>query len=247
MTCARCGKRYIGAAAHGNGGRYAYYVCFTRQRYGMSHCDSDRLPAQALEDAILEWLVHVLDQEPLVRQAISDAFLELDAERPKRGAEIKRIDDEIKKTDQALERYFRAFEHGSMPEAACAPRITELTRKLDGLHARHDELAPDETQAPEPLSEEDLHALRAHARQVIETGDPPARKALLQAPRRRHPRLQPPRDLPDILFARGSTTVRVSQCARQDSNLRLPPPEGGALSTELRARGPRRAPAMLGG
>ncbi len=28
VTCARCGKRYLGAAAHGNGGRYAYYVCF---------------------------------------------------------------------------------------------------------------------------------------------------------------------------------------------------------------------------
>lgn len=181
VTCARCGKRYLGAAAHGNGGRYSYYVCFTRQRYGSTHCDSDRLPAPALEDAILERLVHVLDQEPLVRQAIADAFSELDAERPKREAEIKRIDAEIKRTNQTLERYFQAFEHGSMPEGACAPRITELTRKLAGLRARRDELGPDDTQASEPLSDQDLRALQAHARQVIETGDPPARKALLQA------------------------------------------------------------------
>jgi hypothetical protein len=26
VKCARCGKRYIGAAANGNGGRYRYYV-----------------------------------------------------------------------------------------------------------------------------------------------------------------------------------------------------------------------------
>ncbi len=104
VTCAQCGKRYLGAAAHGNGGRYSDYVCITRQRYGTAHCDSDRLPAPALEDAILE-----------------------------------------------------------------------------GLHARRDELAPDDTQTSEALSDEDLRALQTHARHVITTGDPPARKALLQA------------------------------------------------------------------
>ena len=53
---ARCGKRYIGAAAHGNGGRYPYYVCFTRQRYGKGRCDADRLPADRLDEAILNRL-----------------------------------------------------------------------------------------------------------------------------------------------------------------------------------------------
>ena len=34
VKCAHCGKRYLGASANGNGGRYRYYVCFSRQRYG---------------------------------------------------------------------------------------------------------------------------------------------------------------------------------------------------------------------
>lgn len=38
-----------------------------------------------------------------------------------------------------------------------------------------------EDEAPEPLTAEEVRALQAHVREVIETGNPPARKALLQA------------------------------------------------------------------
>jgi site-specific DNA recombinase len=181
IRCARCGKRYIGAAAHGNGGRYAYYVCFTRQRYGTPHCDADRLPARPLEDAILAQLERVLSQDELVREAIAEAFAEQDAERPKREAELKAIDAELRQADRALERYFHAFEAGTMPERACAPRIAELSERLEALAARRQELAIDEPEQAEPLTDDDLRALQAHVRDVIETGDPPARKALLQA------------------------------------------------------------------
>ena len=127
IRCTRCGKRYVGAAAHGNGGRYPYYVCFSRQRYGRNSCDADRLPATDLEDAILDQLMAVLEEEPLVREAITDAFAELDVERPKRDAELTRIAAEITKTSQTLDRYFEAFETGTMPAQACGQRIDELS------------------------------------------------------------------------------------------------------------------------
>jgi site-specific DNA recombinase len=94
IRCARCGKRYIGAAAHGHGGRYPYYVCFSRQRYGTRACDNDRLPAGELEDAILDQLTQMLDREPVIRQAIEDAFADLNAERPRRAGELDRLDKE---------------------------------------------------------------------------------------------------------------------------------------------------------
>jgi hypothetical protein len=56
------------------------------------------------------------------------------------------------KTNEALERYFRAFEEETLPAAACGSRIGELSEKLRGLEARRDELALDEEDAPEPLS-----------------------------------------------------------------------------------------------
>jgi site-specific DNA recombinase len=181
VKCAHCGKRYLGASANGNGGRYRYYVCFSRQRYGKKACEGERLPADQLENAILDQLLAVLEREPMVRAAISEAFAELDADQPKREAELERIDAERRRTSESLERYFRAFEEGTMPESACAPRIGELSEKLRGLEARQEELAAEEPSEREPLTDEDLALLQAEVREVIEGGDPPTRKALLQS------------------------------------------------------------------
>ncbi len=57
VKCAHCGKRYVGVSANGNGGRYRYYICFSRQRYGKKACEADRLPADELEEAILGQLL----------------------------------------------------------------------------------------------------------------------------------------------------------------------------------------------
>jgi hypothetical protein len=59
----------------------------------------------------------VLSQEPAVRDAIDAAFAELDSERPRRDAELRRIAAELKRTGEALDRYFRGFEQGTMPSA----------------------------------------------------------------------------------------------------------------------------------
>jgi site-specific DNA recombinase len=44
LRCQRCGHRFVGTAAHGNGGVYRYYTCFSRQRHGTARCDQERLP-----------------------------------------------------------------------------------------------------------------------------------------------------------------------------------------------------------
>ena len=180
IKCARCGKRYVGAAAHGNGGRYPYYVCHTRQRYGAKSCDNDRLPAQELEEAIMRQLLATLEQEPIVRTAINDAFAELEKQRPKYKQELKRIEAELRKVNETLDRYFHAFENATMPERACAPRIATLTQQLAGLEARRGELTEPDDQ-PEPLSDDDLATLTRHVRDVVTNGDPAQQKALLQA------------------------------------------------------------------
>lgn len=50
-------------------------------------------------------LLAVLEREPMVREAISEAFAELDADQPKREAELERIDAERRRTSESLERH----------------------------------------------------------------------------------------------------------------------------------------------
>ena len=60
IVCERCGKHFVGSSAMGNRYRYRYYTCFTRQRYGVAHCDAERLPAEEMDDAVLRALRHYL-------------------------------------------------------------------------------------------------------------------------------------------------------------------------------------------
>jgi site-specific DNA recombinase len=57
VRCLRCGKAYIGAAAHGKLRRYPYYVCFSRQRYGTNTCPGERLRADLLDQAVINALL----------------------------------------------------------------------------------------------------------------------------------------------------------------------------------------------
>jgi site-specific DNA recombinase len=47
ITCPRYARRYIGTNAYGRSRTYRYYTCWTRNRYGVDHCDAPRIDADA--------------------------------------------------------------------------------------------------------------------------------------------------------------------------------------------------------
>lgn len=51
-------------------------------------------------------------------------------------AERAKLDAEIARTDAELDRYFAAFENGTMPEQRCGERIEALSRRRSGLKSR---------------------------------------------------------------------------------------------------------------
>lgn len=54
---------------------------------------------------------------------------------------VTALDADIRKTEQAIDRYLTAFEAGTMPEAECGPRIKSLADKLGAPQRRHTEVA----------------------------------------------------------------------------------------------------------
>jgi len=182
MRCTRCGKTYVGAAAHGKRNRYRYYVCHSRHRYGGDACSADRLPADRLETAVTEALVQTLARTDLVEKAVSEANVRAQAARPRHQDELTALDAEIGKTLEALERYFAAFESGSMSEASCAARVERLSQKLGQLRTRQAELK--EVVESEPRSHvtrQQMENVLSHVRAVLAEGHPPQVKAVLQA------------------------------------------------------------------
>src|SRR5579862_154920 len=166
LRCGKCGKAYIGMSANGNGGRYHYYACTGRQKYGPKACTGERLPRDKVEQAVLRQLVDIYRDNDIVADAITDANAETEKRRPQFEQRLASIGAEITRAEQALERYYEAFEGGKLSPERCEDRLARLQARLDDLHAQEAEIAlvaPHEaTHAPTP-------ALVAEVADLLET------------------------------------------------------------------------------
>jgi len=113
MTCAYCGSKFIGTAAHGNLYQYRYYTCHRRNRYGVKGCPSERLPAEELDNAVLAAMLEAYSDSDLVTKALEEARLRATAAVPQLKEQLAAVETAIRKTEESLERYFVAFEAGT--------------------------------------------------------------------------------------------------------------------------------------
>ena len=182
ITCTRCGKGYIGTAAHGNKYRYRYYTCFSRQRYGTATCSAERLPADQLESEVRGALLRTVQRHDLLEAALTAGLARSGAQRRQHQDELGVVDAELAKSEEAIERYFLAFEAGTLSETTCGQRVQTLAAKIATLQARRGELAALlDAEQELTITEAHLEQLRRHVTDTIEHGDPGAQKGLLQA------------------------------------------------------------------
>jgi site-specific DNA recombinase len=257
IFCAHCGKRYLGTSAHGNKYRYRYYTCFTRHRYGTSHCPAPRLPADQVEHGVLGSLLDTLARTDLIEAALAEAQRDTTTQRASCLTELDTVKNAIAKNEAAIDRYLIAFENGSMPEATCAPRIQTLSRQTTELKHRRDELdlLIDETPPSMTPTAEHLNALADTIRKINSATEaaPAAVQTLLQAMTVKIDVAGRDNITPTFRIPTGPSTTPIVATSATDQEVCTlpgsvppvgfeptpPPPEGGALSPELRGPLPR--------
>src|SRR6266542_1909615 len=82
VRCHHCGRVYVGTSAHGRNGRYTYYACSTRYKYGPEKCQGDRLPKDRLEAAVFAQLADLYRDGRLIEQALAETAKHTAKERP---------------------------------------------------------------------------------------------------------------------------------------------------------------------
>jgi site-specific DNA recombinase len=185
LVCSRCGKTYLGNAAHGRNARYRYYTCATRLRGGVTGCDADRLPAEAIEDAVTTVLVDALasddsaEDSSLLAEAVERLTERANGRREAVQAEVVAAHGELLATRRRIDRYLTAFETETMPTDVCATRLAALGRKETELVDREavlrQQLALTTDQREAVI---DLDCARAQLRSVLTTGPTQSVKAL---------------------------------------------------------------------
>ena len=181
VVCAACGRHFVGTAAHGKIYDYRYYTCYSRQRYGKDTCGAERVDAGRLDSAVLDSLLRTLHDQRLLDESVEEYLARSRAAKPNTREQAAAVQAEIRRTEEALDRYFNAFETGKMSEDLCRPRIEALAEKLRGLQSRHAELtaAMDDEELTAPSTDE-LEKMRATVQHAIEHGPNTLRKAVLQ-------------------------------------------------------------------
>ncbi len=181
LRCGRCGKAYIGMSANGNGGRYHYYACSGRQKYGPKACDGDRLSREKIEQAVIHQIASLYRDEHVIGEAFTMANVDAEKRRPEFEQRLASIGAEITRAEQALERYNEAFEQGKLSPERCEDRLAHLQARLDDLRAQEAELtlaAP--VQAAHAPTAAELAEIADALEAVTAEGDPQKAKALLQ-------------------------------------------------------------------
>jgi site-specific DNA recombinase len=168
-------------SARGNGGTYHYYACTGRQKYGPKACRGERLPQHKLEQAVLCQLAGIYRNGTLIQQAIAKAEAKAKRQRPAIEQRLASVGAEIPRLEQSLERYYEAFEQGTLSAERCDERLSRLQARLTDLRGKQAELAastPDEgTHAP---TGGELAAIADHLDQLIANAEPQQAKALLR-------------------------------------------------------------------
>jgi len=161
VVCGTCGSRFTGTPAAGRNATYRYCTCGGRQRYGTKTCTADRLPAEALDDAVIHSLLAAYDRVDLFTDAVEEAQRRAALGHDRHQGELTALDAELAKVDAGIDRYLRAFETGAMPEALCGKQVKALGAQATALRARREQLADEmedvDLTAPKP---EELSALR---------------------------------------------------------------------------------------
>ena len=181
LRCGKCGKAYVGMSARGNGGHYTYYACTGRQKYGSKACDNHRLPASKLEQAVISQLTGLYRDSTLIEQALADAERAAEQRQPETEQRLAAVRAEVARGEQALERYYQAFEEGKLSPERCEQRLARLQTRLDDLHAQQAELTLSTPQAgTQPPTAADLAAIADQLERVVTDGEPQQAKALIR-------------------------------------------------------------------
>ncbi len=179
MKCGLCGSHMFGGGGCKNGKHVPYYVC--SKRFTRHECEQDYVRAELLEGAIIQDIKGMFLDEQFMARIWEEANKRLSAEKPDMEKEIGKVEAMMARTRASLNRYFEAFEAGTMKPALCNGKIEDLNARMAELEAERKELEERRKRLELPrMDKETLAALLDNFGEVMAAGTNPQKKHLLK-------------------------------------------------------------------
>ena len=169
ITCARCQSHMVGVSTHKKARRFPYYIC--SKRWNIKDCDQDYVRADLLEAGIMKDVKTVFRDE---------ANRRLSAEKPDVDQELGKVETQAAQTQARIDRYFEAFEAGTLKPALCNEKVQRLTARLEELEAERQALEGRRKRLALPvIDKETLSGVVANFEDVMAAGTTPQQKHVL--------------------------------------------------------------------
>lgn len=169
----------FGGGGQKNGRYIPYYVC--SKRFNDHDCTQDYVRAELLESAIVQDIKAMFRDEDFMGRVWAEANRRLGAEKPDVEKEIKRVEAEAAKVRASIDRYFEAFEAGTLKAELCNQKVADLNGRVEQLDAEKRELdARRERMELPAIDREMLAALVDNFEQVLAEGANAQKKDLLR-------------------------------------------------------------------
>jgi site-specific DNA recombinase len=177
--CARCNSHMFGGGSQKKGVYIPYYVC--SKRFNDHDCQQDYVRADLLETAITEDIKTMYRDEQFMARLWTEANKRLGAEKPNLEKEIEKVEGEAAKTQATLDRYFEAFEAGTLKAELCNEKVGDLRVRLEKLEKEKRDLEARRERLELPAIDRDMLAsIVENFERVMAEGPNPLKKHVLR-------------------------------------------------------------------
>ena len=165
----------VGVSTHKKERRFPYYIC--SKRWNIKDCDQDYVRADLLEAAIMQDIKTMFRDETFMARIWNEANRRLSAEKPDVDKEVRKVEAQTSETQARIDRYFEAFEAGTLKPELCNKKVQDLNARLDELAAEKRELEGRRKRLELPvIDREMLSGLVANFEGVMAEGTNPQKK-----------------------------------------------------------------------
>ena len=179
IKCSRCKSHMVGVSTHKKERRFPYYLC--SKRWNTRECDQDYIRADHVEATILRDIKAMFRDEPFIVRVLEEANKRLVVAKPGLEKEIAWLESQMTKAQGAIDRYFEAFETGTLKAELCSEKVGDLKARVVGLEAERRDLETRRNRLELPAIDlEMLTSFVANLDQLIAAGTNPQKKHLLR-------------------------------------------------------------------
>jgi site-specific DNA recombinase len=136
LYCASCGAAMAHTYTKKKNRLYRYYVCTTAQKQGKEACSTPALPAQEIEDFVVEQIRQLAADPEMIEQVFAEAEKQRKANIPRLKAEQKRLQRERQHKQARIRELVAAVGASPEPMASFTGSLQELESAVIQLDQR---------------------------------------------------------------------------------------------------------------